>query len=63
MQSTLKSAQCLQCGDGPRLSDDPFVLVVQSIRKCADKHQCTQLSYAPSVLFISITLVPIDANL
>ena len=33
MQSTLKSAQCLECGDGPRLSDDPFVLVVQSIRK------------------------------
>ena len=33
MQSTLKSAQCLECNDGPRLIDDPFVLVVESIRK------------------------------
>lgn len=33
MQSTLRSAQCAECGDGPRLIEDPFVLVVQSIRK------------------------------
>ena len=37
MQSTLKSAQCVECGDGPRLLDDPFVLVVQSIRKYATR--------------------------
>ena len=36
MQSTLKTAQCQECGDGPRLIDDPFVLVVQSIRKSTD---------------------------
>ena len=35
LQSTLKSAQCVRCGSEPGLLNDPFVLVVQSIRKCA----------------------------
>ena len=35
LRDTLKSAQCLQCGDRQGFLDDPFVLVVRSIRKYA----------------------------
>ena len=34
LQATLKSTHCLKCSDKPGLLNDPFVMVVQSIRKC-----------------------------
>lgn len=39
LQSTLKSTQCLKCGDKGGLLDDPFVMVVRSIRK----HYCVHV--------------------
>ena len=49
LQATIKSTHCLKCSNKPGLLDDPFVMVVQSIRKFV--YPCTCYPVQLIVLF------------